>query len=118
MWTQIFMTGLNLGLNFLLIPRFAAAGAVGAGLATAAINTAISYNISRRFFFVPHAALTWWIGIGLVGCASLPYLVGSRVTHSAVSCVALVLLLAATHRSLRLMRHPPRAAGAEKDLVE
>lgn len=109
---QLVLVVVNVALNFLLMPSFGAAGAVYAGLATAAVSTAISYNVSRRFFFVPHDRLTWIVGAVLVLCGGLPFLTDNRPVQIAISSVALVGLLIATYRSLQFMRRRPHRKSA------
>ena len=68
--------GANVGLNFLLIPQFGMLGAAWANGASYAIQAAIAYHFSQRFYPVPHEKARI---ARAVGAAALGYVLAGFV---------------------------------------
>jgi O-antigen/teichoic acid export membrane protein len=86
MYIVLFVAGINILLNFILIPPFRIYGAAVSVIISQAIYAAISYYFSRRYYFIP---FNWkWIsffGILFIGL----YLAGNMLI--AVSVLSFIL---------------------------
>ncbi len=108
MLMQVALVPLHLGLNFAWIPRFGAAGAVGASAVTAVVGSIWRYRQSRRFFFVPYDERTLLVALAVIVCALLPFVTDRLIWQRGMSIGVTLALSALTYKSLRLMRSRPR----------
>lgn len=93
----------NVGLNFLLIPRYGLLGAAWANAAAYAIQAGLAYRFSQRFYPVPHdlGRLIRIVGAGAIACIAgralpvMPPALGVFARGATVLAVYCGLLLAA-----------------------
>jgi O-antigen/teichoic acid export membrane protein len=103
--------GLNVALNFLLIPRFAELGAAAASLLTIVVFHQLQYRyVKKRLFSMSFVKLGWKSACATVGMAAITYLLRdwnlmANVALSASAFAALVFALGVlTPREIAFIR--------------
>ncbi len=90
----LFGAGLNITLNFILIPRFGIMGAAISGLTSKVIFVAIAYIVSQRLFYIPYNInrIVIWYLIGFI-IAGFPYVFQSKLDSYSILSIILMKTL-------------------------
>ena len=75
-WTTAVAAGLNMGLNFLLIPKFGMIGAAAVALVSKWVSTVLLYLVSQHYYPIPYRLKD--VGI-ILGSSAILIFLGSQI---------------------------------------